>query len=1130
MSPDTPFRLADPRQRTIHEGLLLISPNAAAFFRDACQQMDHPRGLATTRHLVGHCLREVLSGLAQVLRDTVAAPATQEQPPLCSTCGRPNRQGSDISAVAQALALDRDDPLLDRWRMLDLHREAHRDNHEHPRQVDAEFERKWIAFQELLIGLLEGYRSRFTVTLGRIAEIKSGTDLAQASRSLRLAAPNSLVAHHFMFDDLSDHRWLPHLQSQGFFDHPPGIDTDEDGQTSFAVWPQARYLERVAAQAPVEVHAVLRALPEADNPSVHRDLTLAALHLPPALAKEWARREASWISSQPLLHWVMRDAPPKLALHLAAGGELDAAFDLLHALLAPTSVPEEPTTTHPDLERLRPIPFRLDDHEYEAAIGMVLPVLVEKDPIRTAAFFRDLLVEAIAAGERRAPGYHSQHSHILRPAIEDHSQNSRHGHMDLLIDAVRDSTDLALRQCPDLAASVVQALESSDLVILRRVALHALRASLPSHHALASARVLDRRLFQTLECHHEYWLLAQAAFPAMQPSEQASLLALIELGLEFPAPPSDMPPEQQATEAAKHEQMNEHWRLRCLSMLRGALPVEWLRRLADLEKTFSPVEHPEFLSWHETYWGRPGSPHAAEELALLTTDQLVELLQAWKPTGGLLSASRGGLSEQVAALVQHNPSHGIVRDARLRRLDPTYVRAVLEGLARARGAGTTLPLSDALDLCQWVARQTPGVAPSWDPSTETDRTWGDAHRRVLDLIDGLVSGAGRDDAESSEEQLAAILGALAVAPVDVDEDEDVSEPRAWAGRTTGGRAVEVLIKLLIAIHQRSRSKGAEGQASSPPRAWSVAFAILEDRLRSPLTRSPALHAGVGQYLQTLLALDIAWVRVHIEDLFPTAPEDEALWRAAWEGFVLFNHPHQVSFGVIRAQYERAARSLSRGVARERDDWDPDRHLAEHLMALQRWGLIGLEADGLLWELFGRASPAVRGHALESEGRVRMDGEETVPVEVVDRWKQFLTWRLEAARVGPKGDHQVELRRAGWWFSDDALGVEWLLSFLGSLLATINVVEPEHVVLKFLERAVRVRATEAVACLGTIVDRKPEAVGYYAWRTSAEAILRAALDSSDTAARAAAAGLVNRLVSRGHLQLRALLDGPGPAAG
>ncbi|MBL8861729.1 MAG: hypothetical protein JNK02_06920 [Planctomycetes bacterium] len=1038
-------------------------------------------------------------------------------------------QRQDIAAIAEALALDIDGPPLVQWRDLNLHKEGHRNNHGPPRMVDDEFEAKWDAFVELMLGLIERFRSRFTATLERVAEIMRNTDLAQASKLLRQVAPNSLVTHHFIFDELNDHRWLQHLRSQRFFDHPPGIDTDEDGQESFAAWPQARYLERVAAQVPDDAHTVLRAVPDNDNPLVHRDLTLAALRLPPALAKDWAWREASWISKQPFLHWVMRDAPPRLALHLAAGGELDAAFELLHALLAPTSAPAEPPTTDPDLERLRPIPFRLDDHEYEGAIAMVLPVLVEKDPIRATTFFRDLLVEAISAGERRTPGYHTQHSHILRPAIEDHSQNSRHGHMGLLIDAVRDSTDLALHNNPSMAASIVKALENSNLVILQRSALHALRASLPSNRAIASARLLDRRLFQALECHHEYWLLAQAAFPAMQPGEQAMFLDLIERGLEFPAPPSEMSPEQQAAETAKHAQMNELWRLRCLSMLRDALPVVQRQRLTDLEETFGRVDHPEFRSWHETYWGRPGSPHAAEELARLTTDQLVELLRSWKPSGELLSASRGGLREQVAALIQQNPSHGIVRDTRLRQLGPTYVRGVLEGLARARAAGAALPVPDVLDLCHWVACQAPGAIPSWDPSTETDRTWGDAHRRVLDLIDGLVSGTGPDDVEALGEQLAAILGTLAVGPVDVYEDEDVSEPRAWAGRTTGGRAVEVLIKLLITIHQRPRATASVGQASSPPRAWSVALTILEDRLRSPLARSPALHASVGQYLQTLLALDTEWVRVRLEDLFPTAPEDEPLWRAAWEGFVLFNSAHHVSFAVIRAQYERAVRSLSHETARGRNDWDPDRHLAEHLMALQRWGVIGLEAGGLLSELFERASPVVRGHALESEGRVRMDNGETVPVEVVGRWKQLLTWRLEAARVGPKSDHQVEWRRAGWWFSDDALGVEWLLSFLGSLLATVKVVEPEHVVLKFLERAVRVRAAEAVACLGTIVDRKPDAVGYYAWRTSAEAILRAALDRGDTAARAAATGLVNRLVSRGHLHFRALLDGPGPTA-
>jgi len=71
-----PFRFEDPRQERIHRRLLLVGPGPATFYQDACRVMSEERPLASTTHLVAHLLREIESGLRDVL-ETVTDQATR---------------------------------------------------------------------------------------------------------------------------------------------------------------------------------------------------------------------------------------------------------------------------------------------------------------------------------------------------------------------------------------------------------------------------------------------------------------------------------------------------------------------------------------------------------------------------------------------------------------------------------------------------------------------------------------------------------------------------------------------------------------------------------------------------------------------------------------------------------------------------------------------------------------------------------------------------------------------------------------------------------------------------------------------------------------------------------------------
>lgn len=65
---ESAFQFKDEQERRIYERLLLVGVGSAAFYRDACRILTLDPPLATTTHLVRHCLREIENALRAVLR------------------------------------------------------------------------------------------------------------------------------------------------------------------------------------------------------------------------------------------------------------------------------------------------------------------------------------------------------------------------------------------------------------------------------------------------------------------------------------------------------------------------------------------------------------------------------------------------------------------------------------------------------------------------------------------------------------------------------------------------------------------------------------------------------------------------------------------------------------------------------------------------------------------------------------------------------------------------------------------------------------------------------------------------------------------------------------------------------
>src|SRR5215211_4426576 len=69
----------------------------------------------------------------------------------------------------------------------------------------------------------------------------------------------------YFFERLERPEWLRPLEEEGYFSTPPQPSRDEEDRIRFPLWPESRYVARMANQAPEVVADILHKMPATDN-------------------------------------------------------------------------------------------------------------------------------------------------------------------------------------------------------------------------------------------------------------------------------------------------------------------------------------------------------------------------------------------------------------------------------------------------------------------------------------------------------------------------------------------------------------------------------------------------------------------------------------------------------------------------------------------------------------------------------------------------------------------------------------------------------------------------------------------------------------------------------------------------
>jgi hypothetical protein len=234
------------------------------------------------------------------------------------------------------------------------------------------------------------------------------------SRQIEAVIPLLSSPQHetYFFSQLENPHWITPLRERGMFDHPPKVEHVKGGGMRFPIWPESKYLARMAKHVPSEVAEIFTRF-ETDNLSIIGDMLDAGLAMPAKVAASLV--PVICRSAQSDILYVKKILYVKgasdLCVHLATGGEIPAAMILAEALFTPQFKEGQEQAS------------QQDDYWYKDGLKKVVPALASREPREFLVKLCDWLKISVDAKKYVAPNFGSDYCYMWRPAIEEHEQN-----------------------------------------------------------------------------------------------------------------------------------------------------------------------------------------------------------------------------------------------------------------------------------------------------------------------------------------------------------------------------------------------------------------------------------------------------------------------------------------------------------------------------------------------------------------------------------------------------------------------------------------------------------------------------------------------------------------------------------
>lgn len=1110
------FHFTDPHQAKIYKKLSLVSIGAASFYKDACRIKYSEIPFDSTTHLIGHLLREIESSVRSVM-----LPQDFVKPK-----GRNDTHKCEVEEIIKVYGINPKEggevwlELADKDSRKGLASWAHRDALSKPRTADSTFDNLWNEMQIMLEGILDRYESNYAQYIALIDGLIAKKQITTRDvDTLKQKIPNSNVILIHFFDHITDSQWLPLLKDAGLFNHVPDPIIHDNGGLGYPYWPQVTYLKKMATVSSCQDLIVETCLKiETENIRARADVIDIALELPAVQTVKLTQKFIDWIDT--IQSWLQPARYGKLIAHLASNGHGNEAITVAKELLKVISNPKEsikvPAEEKGKEYELPQDPIALfDDHEYEQILKEDYPALLPAYGEKAVNLLADLLTDAIAL--RKPKRIESEdYSTIWQPAIENHSENYRHGVKSILVGAVRDIAERYIKDDCRRLQGIVENLQKRKYVIFQRIALYLIRVFAKCSPELVASTLLNKTIFDHYSLHHEYFLLAKEQFVKLTKKDQATFLHWIETGADI-----ENYKKQCRRNKFKYTQENidryvKTWQRDRLAPIKDSLPEIWKKRYEAFVKEVGEPDGFIFMSVVTGGSFGPKSPKTNTELKSLSLDDLVKYLQEWQPSKEIHGDSEEGLGREIMELVKADSLSFSKHANKFIGLRPTYVRNLLRALWEVANQSGQIEWEGILKLSAWVVKQ-----PKNDDEDEetkfnwnNDPGWGWSYNTIAELFQVGFRAGGSEIPWKYRTEAWQVLEKIThdsdPTPKSEAKHLEGSDPASLSFNTTRGDAMHSVIEYALWC-QRHLKKERGGFKEIPE-----VQGVLEYHLDASNDPSVIIRSIYGEKLNTLTYLDKTWVKVHINQIFPREEKDYPLWAAAWGSYVLYSQPYHEVYDLINDEYLFAVSQLGNIKHNRKYSTDVDHQFEQHLMTLYWSGKIKLE-DKLLTQFYSVASEDLCYSALDFVGRTFHNAKEPpIPTEFIPRLQTLWENRLKAVKKSGVTTSK-ELNAFGWWFDSGIFPEEWAILNLIEALKLAEKIYPDTEVVEKLVTYVPKMPEQVIEAIDLMVESDTEGWRMLSSKETIHQIIEAIKQTNHQIAIEKAKELVNRLIAKGYVQ-------------
>ncbi|MGM3309772.1 hypothetical protein ACSQ6I_27950, partial [Anabaena sp. WFMT] len=566
---------------------------------------------------------------------------------------------------------------------------------------------------------LSTFSQKFYTTVDKLDEILTEDNPQQIEKVIGLL----IHPQHFsyFFNRLQNPDWIEPLNNKGFFKNPPQIIEDTNqGTISFPLWPQSRYLARIAKDKPTEVLEIVRRI-KSNNPRIYEDFVDAALQMPLQQAVQLVPKVKIWIESS-YSSFLFPEKVADLIIHLAKGGQHEKALELARTLLV---VMPDSSLNNSDNSVYIPSPkprVRFDNWNYQEIIKKYIPELVkivgEKALIMLIFLLNDAVKFSISNSEFQEKDNNSpileDSSHYWRYAIEDHPRNhDPYDVTEILLQAVRDTAKQILEQDPTKISTIVQKLEQRRWRVFHRIALYLIREYKDVDPNLLIEKLVDSNRFTKTNPYedndYEYVQLLKENFDKLPLDKQEQILSWID----NPQIDWDWLEDQ-----AKKAKWVRQWQQEKLTIIKDSLSIYWQERYQQLVNEFGNLELTNIFARgvSEARFLGVNSPITDSELESMSIEEIIIFLRTWEPKSTDIfefeEPSRSGLASALARLAEKYPERYAQGADKFQCLYPTYISNFLRGLRQALNNQSKQQQEiknfywiSVLSLCNWLAEK-----------------------------------------------------------------------------------------------------------------------------------------------------------------------------------------------------------------------------------------------------------------------------------------------------------------------------------------------------------------------------------------------------------------------------------------